>query len=211
MIAPTATSYALLRKQGRNIRLHGNGFVQLDLPDDQRVHVWGSEGLIGLPRQRVSTQIHDHRFSFTSRIVIGALENREYCVVFKPEGVYQVYVVSPRERADTELAATGKLCDVESDSEVEDGFPVYRPGCPYVMEVGNFHESVPHELSMTIMTKVCTYHAHRPRVLVPVGQDPDNEFDRYSAVPEGDLWLAVRLACDKLEAYRLEHGIQAYV
>jgi len=51
------------------ITLHGLGFVQVQLEGGQRLHVWHPE----LPRRACFkySAIHDHRFNFTSRVIIG--------------------------------------------------------------------------------------------------------------------------------------------
>ena len=65
-------SFAYLRAHGENIRVHGNGFLQLDLPDDCRLHIFAHPAL---PSQRQSTHIHDRRFGFGSKVLRGRLVN----------------------------------------------------------------------------------------------------------------------------------------
>ncbi len=60
--------------QGKVPRVHGNGFIQLDLTDRTRLHVWHPS----VPRQKVATQIHDHVFSFESCCIVGRLINVVY-------------------------------------------------------------------------------------------------------------------------------------
>jgi hypothetical protein len=49
-------SYDELRDSDNYPRVHGNGFIQLDLPDGKRLHVWDED----IPRQKVNTSMHDH-------------------------------------------------------------------------------------------------------------------------------------------------------
>lgn len=51
------------------ISLHGLGFIQVKLGGNQRLHVWHPD----LPRRSCfeHSAIHDHRFSFSSRVLVG--------------------------------------------------------------------------------------------------------------------------------------------
>jgi hypothetical protein len=55
------------------ISLHGLGFIQVKLGGNQRLHVWHPD----LPRRSCfeHSAIHDHRFSFTSRVLVGTQIN----------------------------------------------------------------------------------------------------------------------------------------
>lgn len=55
------------------ISLHGLGFIQVKLGGNQRLHVWHPN----LPRRSCfeHSAIHDHRFSFTSRVLVGTQIN----------------------------------------------------------------------------------------------------------------------------------------
>lgn len=58
------------------ITLHGLGFVQVQLQGNQRLHVWHPE----LPRRACfqHSAIHNHRFDFESRILVGTQINIEF-------------------------------------------------------------------------------------------------------------------------------------
>ena len=58
------------------ISLHGLGFLQVKLPGNQRIHVWHPD----LPRRKCweSSNIHDHRFGFISRVLVGRQINQLY-------------------------------------------------------------------------------------------------------------------------------------
>lgn len=55
--------------------VHGNGFIQLNTPRGNRYHFWGHPGI---PRQSVSTPIHDHVWGFRSTVLCGRLVNIRY-------------------------------------------------------------------------------------------------------------------------------------
>lgn len=186
-----------LRATGNEPRVHGNGFVQMDLSDTVRLHVWGDPRT---PRQTQPTPIHDHVFGFTSRIFRGRLVNLPYEIVPTNEvGTYHVYTCVPRVRDDTGLVR-------DSNSPV----PVYaRPCYPnvvsaygsggefYCFPAYQFHETfTPDGVAVTVIVKhgpTMRQDPHvdrRPRVLVPVGRQPDNDFDRHSFDP-ALLWRII--------------------
>lgn len=63
-----------LRAVGERPRVHGNGFIQLDVTPRTRLHFWSPE----IPRQKVATPIHDHVFGFVSYVIdIMSFETQE--------------------------------------------------------------------------------------------------------------------------------------
>ncbi len=166
---------------------HENGFVQVPIGDFARLHVWPDGGV----RKQVSdSPIHDHSFSLRSWVLHGRLENHLYAVQESalPHGrQYEVHHVS-RE---------GKLVPSDVFASV---FPLSRqsmvPGSTYEVRSGFFHETRWEGLTVTLMVKTGVGEQSRARVLCPVGQVVDNEFDRAEANPEADLWALVDRAVD---------------
>lgn len=72
------------------ITLHGLGFVQVQLQGEQRLHVWHPE----LPRRSCfeHSAIHDHRFSFVSRVLTGEQINHRYEPLRHAEGEFVMYL-----------------------------------------------------------------------------------------------------------------------
>lgn len=153
-------------------RVHGNGFVQVDLAPKTRLHVWHPY----LPRQKVPTPIHDHRFGFTSEVLVGELLNVEYRVKIGYE--FNVHEPQTRDREDTVLVPTGDTVSLEIML-----LDLVRMGGSYEMQPGAFHETFVHSRTATVMTKTSETTA-RPRVLVPRGLRPDNEWNRYEVIDE---------------------------
>ena len=171
MIEPKDVTFEKLLEVGVGLRVHGNGFIQLDIGDGQRIHVWGSRAI---PRQKVSTQIHNHRFDFESVTLAGEIENRIYSLTLGNE--YREYYPSSIGGEDTIL-----VCDKWSnpvDTLLLEAYTI-SVGQGYSMDYRSFHETMASELSMTLMTKTEVYKIYAPRVLVPVGSEPDNDFLRY--------------------------------
>lgn len=175
-------------------RVHGNGFLQLDLLDsgsEQRLHIWGHPAL---PRQSVSTAIHDHRFGFRSRVLRGRLIQADYRVVQDRSGdgsgrpddcTHCVYRAHLRHGQDTELRPSGVRvwCGVEHVRFV-------HPGEVYWMAPMEFHETFSEQPTATLMRKTQVEPGHSPRVLVPIGLEPDNEFDRHAHDADA-LWAII--------------------
>lgn len=178
-----------LRKSahGPRPRVHGNGFIQLDLRQDQRLHVWWPGRV---PRQKVRTDIHDHIFTFNSRVVVGQLVNVRYALLINREGAFRVYEPEIRRGEDTVLHPSLALVDAEVVS-----CELKRADEGYGMAPHVFHETIVDRPTATVIHKFGQTLAEnpdgpRPRVLVPRGQNPDNDFDRYGA-PAAQLWAII--------------------
>ncbi|RWF33779.1 hypothetical protein [Mesorhizobium sp.] len=177
-----------IRKQGSGIRVHGNGFIQVDLPDNKRVNVWGHPAI---PRQNVATQLHDHRFDFYSFVLRGAMVNATYnAYVPHPAtnlpATHDVYTPQAREGEDTVLVKLGEPLRV-----VPYHAHVYPAGESYRLPAGMIHETFVNQPTATLMLKGDV----RPipvRVFCPIGKKPDNDFVRHQAMAEADLWEIVR-------------------
>ncbi|TDF41942.1 hypothetical protein EYS14_03605 [Alteromonadaceae bacterium M269] len=63
-------------KTKEQITLHGLGFLQVILPNNQRLHVWHPD----LPKRKCfeHSSIHDHRFGFISKVLVGTQINQLY-------------------------------------------------------------------------------------------------------------------------------------
>ncbi len=188
---------AAVRATGSRPRVHGNGFIQLDLTATTRLHVWHPS----VPKQRVSTPIHDHVFSFDSLCIAGRLVNVIYRFVEveaeDPTAEFRLYTPQVREGCDTVLWPTdtcGYVGPLGVDMVMARSLGVC--GNTYHMPRYQFHESIaPDGIAATIITKVGRTQAQGatrvPRVLVPRGLQPDNEFNRHHVCPEPRLWRII--------------------
>lgn len=176
--------------RGRVPRVHGNGFLQLDLSDNARLHIWGHAAI---PRQTTPTPIHDHRFGFASLILKGAMTNCLY-EMMEPNDVYKMkathleHSAMVRDRQDTILVSTGRLVHLASRGAI-----TYLPGDSYSMRIGEIHESVVTQPTVTVILKVGLTLAQGgapPSIFVPLDMEPDNTFHRYSMDQEL-LWAII--------------------
>jgi hypothetical protein len=174
--------------------VHGNGFIQLDLDYEgtTRLHVWDKD----VPRQKVATPIHDHVFALRSHVIAGTLIHEELETytpsLFKP--THKVY------RAQQEEGTQNTIL-VPDDGAVSLNVAerlVLGVGSVYTFPAWKLHQTDHVGLTATIMEKINAPQEYgRPRVLVPIGSQPDNEFHRDGFDPE-ILWpfieRALRLA-----------------
>ncbi len=167
-----------LRDTGNHPRVHGNGFIQLDLTDELRLHVWG---VPEIPRQKVASQVHDHVFSFRSMCHVGRMLNVCWNVIPSlGAGSHRLWQAQPADDGhDTRLVMMNEPPVFLSHKITQ----VILPGKDYHVFAFRYHESVPTEPTVTIIEKdgdtlVQDPGGYRPKVCVPVGVEPDNEFNR---------------------------------
>jgi len=157
------------------ITLHGLGFLQVILPGNQRIHVWHP----GLPKRACfeSSSIHDHRFGFVSRVLIGRQINQLYRETSFAPADDPTHISYLHEGKRTKFGnrpwLTHKCCALE---------PV---GQPRIIEVGQQYEMNPYMLhstncegvTVTLMTK--THEEDKgSKSYCKYGIEPDVDFDR---------------------------------
>jgi hypothetical protein len=197
-------------KQGKNPRVHPNGFIQLDLGEVEddwhkshkrghsgaatRLHIWNPPG-IELPHQGTTNEIHDHVFDMRSTIVRGALEQRLYEFVTLDdlpddyEPTHELYQAVYKKSGDSRLQSTGKKGALRLDR-----FFSVSQGSSYVQPAFTLHDTgTPFGLVVTYMEKT-EIHDGDAHVVCPIDQPPDNSFDRASAMSEEDLWQAIEIS-----------------
>lgn len=165
------------------LQLHPNGFLQFDLPDGKRLHIWDPD----LPKsQDPQTPIHDHTFTFESEVVLGTLAHETYQAAAERFGnsegmTHRVWAVND----DGLLIPTARtvVLQVAPLTLIGTG-STYTFGGP-----GNYHDThgLRDTLTATIMRKVTTGLAPNPEVVVPLGVEPDNAFRR-DQYPDTQLW-----------------------
>lgn len=148
--------------------IHPNGFIQLKLLGGLRMHFWHPE----IPRQRVYSPIHDHVFDMASEILLGRLCHCEIEVIVQPDGYYMIWEAVPTRDSETTLMSTDVRVRAERHMEQE-----FRPGDHYTFGAFSFHATRDSEPAVSVIRKKQTYQG-RPRVLVPAGSKPDNDWVR---------------------------------
>lgn len=174
--------------RGSRPRVHGNGFIQLDLTPQRRLHIWGDPRI---PRQVIPSTIHDHTFSFRSVVYVGQLVHREIVLYPHARGAYEMYYAVTNHGEDTRLVKTATRYNAVITAE-----RLLRVGDTYTFEARKFHETLSPWLCVTVIDKdgpTLSQGGPNPNVLVPYGLEPDNTFDRYQAKPDL-LWQVIEEA-----------------
>lgn len=170
-----------------NISLHGLGFIQVQLQGNQRLHVWHPE----LPRRKCfeNSAIHNHRFNFTSRVLIGQQINIKVRPVNAVEGA-ATHLLYLHEGART--ANGGRPWTPNAPVAMDEyTSETIEAGQEYFMPAYHFHRTEPggDGKVATIMTKL----AEGKRGAMSscrIGIEPDTDFDRFQLSP-ALLWSYV--------------------
>jgi hypothetical protein len=193
-VAPSAPVAGRIAKDftptRETISLHGLGFIQLALPGDQRLHVWHPE----LPRRDcyADSAVHNHRFSFTSRVVKGLQRNVRVDVEIVRDGTHQLISHNgPRSEKGGRLSYPVAECNV---------FPrkleIYGPGAEYFIPALEYHYTPVDGVVVTLMRKLESGTIHANSVCakgVPFHMD----FDRFQLSPEQLFGYVLRALSDE--------------
>lgn len=158
------------------ISLHGLGFIQLKLGANQRMHVWHPD----LPRRKCFewSAIHNHRFSFTSRVLKGIQKNVRVDIELASGGSHQIISHNgPRSAKGGRESFPVAECNIFRREEEE-----YCAGERYVMPAYEYHYTPCDGIVITLMQKHEEGQVHANSVCVK-GLDFDYDFDRFQLSP----------------------------
>lgn len=165
----------------QQISCHGLGFLQVRLRGNQRIHVWHPD----LPRRDcfAYSAIHNHRFAFKSRVLVGVQVNRRYNVTPVTGGGTHDIIShdGPRSPQGGRESFVCGFADVEALPDER-----YGPGEEYHMSALEYHETPNSGVVVTLMTKLFEGAVHA-NSLIERGHDFHQAFDRF-AVPQDRLW-----------------------
>jgi hypothetical protein len=159
------------------ISLHGLGFIQVVLPGEQRMHVWHPD----LPRRNCyqHSAVHNHRFSFTSRVLKGQQRNVRADVEIVKEGTHLLISHNgPRSEKGGRLSYPVAECNVYYG-----GMEIYGPGEEYYMRELEYHHTPCEGVVITLMTKHKSGTIHANSVITK-GVDFHYDFDRFQLSPD---------------------------
>jgi hypothetical protein len=160
------------------ISLHGLGFIQLKLENNQRLHVWHPE----LPRRKCFdwSSIHNHRFGFTSRIIKGVQRNQVVEIeLTRGSGSHEVISHNgPRSAKGGRISYPVAECNVYRHQVQE-----YMPGASYEMLPYQYHCTPVEGIVITLMTKTEERAIHANSICVK-GIEFDYDFDRFQLSPD---------------------------
>lgn len=205
---------AAAREREAQPRVHPNGFIQLDLkpPADERwhegkqaghsgadlrLHVWNPPGIV-LPHQDTVNEIHDHVFDMFSTVVRGTLVQSlyEFIIGGIDPGSWTPYPL------DHELYRA--VYDKNSSSRLEQlgvighlrrvvSYPITSAARhpEYMQKAFTLHDSDGGDETVVTLMQKQAVHEGIPTVVCPIGEPPDNDFDRATAAPQDLLWEAI--------------------
>lgn len=161
------------------ISLHGLGFIQIILAGNQRMHVWHPD----LPRRKCyeHSAIHNHRFSFTSRVLKGTQVNQRCEVeIVKPEtGSHQLISHNgPRDEKGGRLSYPVADANVYMQDQ-----ELCMPGESYYMTAYEYHHTPNEGIVVTLMTKHDEGTVHASSVCRR-GVEFHADFDRFQLSPD---------------------------
>ena len=171
------------------ISAHGLGFIQVKLEANMRLHVWHPE----LPRRKCFrySAVHNHRFSFSSTVLIGQQVNRRYRVVEGDFGAYDLISHDgPRsDKGGRESFICGRVDLIGQHDEF------YQPGDTYHMAELEYHETPNAGVVVTLMKKLSEGAVHANSTILR-GRTFDQDFNRFQ-LPAAELWGLVVRALSK--------------
>lgn len=161
-------------------RWHGLGMLQREISDEIRVHVWHPDLVKVPPGLR---RVHDHRFDLYSLVLIGHLIDISYDVKIGPPAVVArtntkawwikhakiqragqphmsklgTHPTTPGDDSDVELIGDARAELRATESR--------RAGELYAIARGEFHESLPTGLAITLVRRVNFAEGTSARVL----------------------------------------------
>lgn len=166
-----------LKATGAKPAWFGLGFIQLKLDKDSRLHFWHPE----LSADTSEEELHDHRYRFHSRILVGEITHEEWFLEDDAEGDHDMVLVS---------------CTPDKESPPEPiGRGFLRKGSVYTMRAGSEYEFSETGFHRIRATRAVTYLERGPvikefaRVIRPFGETSVCPFSR--SVPENRLWECI--------------------
>lgn len=171
------------------INLHGLGFIIVPLQGNQRLHVWHP----ALPRRKCfeHSQIHDHRFEFISRVLVGTQVNR----------VFHTRLATERNATHASYLHEGERTKFGNRPWILDEYLHVEESYVDRIEAGNdyrmpaylYHSTPSNGIVVTVMKKTAEFKRHGAHSLCEKGVEPDVDFDRKQ-------WPQERLAAIAIEA-----------
>jgi hypothetical protein len=175
------------------ISLHGLGFIQIKLEGNQRLHVWHPD----LPRRACfeHSPIHNHRFSFTSTVLVGVQVNRLHYVAPTDVEAFATHDIvshdgprSPKGGRESYVSGLAMVNQMPDQS--------YPAGLTYHMRAGEYHETPNSGIVVTLMKKLEEDTGFHACSLIERGHTFDQDFDRFQ-LPPSTLWA---IAVDALSS-----------
>lgn len=174
-------------------RFNGAGFIKVYLNPATRLHIWSPK----FPPTIGNSRIHDHKFDYTSQILIGKMRHQEWVTKTSEYPTHQIFETfcSTTKRGNPPQLVSSYRCRINMVRE-----SIYCPGDSYFFGAPNYyHEIICDEFTVAVMTRKKEYHWHMPRVIVPIGEEPDHAFDTSKHPSVEDMKETVNQALEMLK------------
>lgn len=147
-----------LRAPKLNWRHHGIGVLQAYLHEgdtETRIHIW-HPSLVLAGFDETNGLVHDHRFSFDSYVLLGAICNERFTLEPDPAGEWVKYGVTNARKAMADYGSFHEPLGLLNDSRysAQRQSIWYQAGEEYTMNAREFHSSRVNELTVTIVVKM---------------------------------------------------------
>lgn len=162
------------------ISLHGLGFIQLVLGNDQRMHIWHPD----LPRRNCyeHSAVHNHRFSFISRVLKGTQINQRCDIeIVKPETGSHLLISHNGPRSDKGGRLSYPVADINIHYKEKE---YYEPGQEYIISMFEYHHTPCKDIVITIIKKIQTSQSIHAYSTCERGIDFHYDFNRFQLTPE---------------------------
>ncbi len=174
-----------------SLTLHPLGFIQLKLPGNQRIHVWHPD----LPTRACAGQsnIHNHRFGFFSKVLVGTLEDTVYDITPAPPPLHATHAAYSHDGARLPTGCrpwthVGDVLVSRRKSSI-----IVTAGQEYMTNPYDFHSTTLNRDGKvaTLMTKHNIHTYPSAVTLCAADQEPHEDFDRHQ-VSDHDMWAIIR-------------------
>jgi hypothetical protein len=155
----------------------GLGFIQLKLSDEERMHFWLPE----LPAEE-RDEVHNHRYTFHSRILDGTL-------------VQQTYAIHPDLNGDCEIFETDCAPGKEGHPHAflscflkKTGSYNLAAGTDYLLDADTYHTTRDTRFAITLLRRPAQAEKVSASVVKKRGEDTTCPFKNSEAMPTSKIW-----------------------
>lgn len=127
--------------------LHPDGFIQLKLNANSRLHVWPDIPIIDT---RNEAKIHDHVFKFRSEVLVGTLVETLYSARMSRDGDYELYRVIPHALSSQPNEPT--LSKSSKYKLALNSVRIHRSGSVYELASASIHKTEAVGLTATVIS-----------------------------------------------------------
>ena len=195
------TDFERLTLSGAQPRFHGAGFIQIPLSDLCRLHIWSHKlpAILDIPGT-----IHDHSFSFESKVVYGTIVHRTYDFCPDENGFYAAVAVPPKPENTPKTILIAK--PQEKPETVRGhlrntGIYTLKEDSKYYFGTNLFHSLVAvTPLAATIVTHMGD-KGNWPRAIAVNGNDLQDAYPEKPPYSGVDMWNVIRDICTSVNIY----------